>query len=103
MSHAKLAVFVALVWLVRPRVGRRPGAVFFSYIGLYSVGRFAIEALRLDSFWVGSLRVPQLASVAGVLVAIVGLVWVHRRPPLPPEAPAATDTARGTRGRRRPG
>ena len=98
-----LAVFVALVWLVRPRVGRRPGALFFAYIGLYSVGRFAIEALRLDSFWVGTFRVPQLASVAGVLVAIAGLVWVHRRPPLPPAAPAATDTARGTRGRRRPG
>src|SRR4029450_1137895 len=76
-----LLVFAVLVWWVRPRVRRHPGAIFFSYIGLYSVGRYFIESLRLDSFWVGSLRVPQLASVAGVLVAVAGLLWVLRRPP----------------------
>jgi phosphatidylglycerol:prolipoprotein diacylglycerol transferase len=100
-----LLVFVLLVWWVRPRVARHPGAVFFSYIGLYSVGRFFIEGLRLDSFWVGSLRVPQLASVAGVLVAVVGLLWVMRRPPVEPGPPPAkaTGPGPGTRGRRRPG
>ena len=64
-----LLVFLALVRVVRPRMGRYPGAVFFSYIGLYSMGRFLIEPLRLDSFWLGPFRVGQLASVAGVLVA----------------------------------
>jgi phosphatidylglycerol:prolipoprotein diacylglycerol transferase len=102
-----LLVFVVLVWWVRPRVRRHPGAIFFSYIGLYSVGRFFIESLRLDSFWLGSLRVPQLASVAGVLVAVAGLLWVLRRPPVEPGEPtppgAATGTARAPRGRRRPG
>jgi phosphatidylglycerol:prolipoprotein diacylglycerol transferase len=102
-----LLVFVMLVWWVRPRVRRHPGAIFFSYIGLYSVGRFFIESLRLDSFWLGSLRVPQLASVAGVLVAVAGLLWVLRRPPVEPgeSTPpgAATGTARAPRGRRRPG
>src|SRR5262249_365344 len=56
------AVFVALVTWLRPRLREHPGALFFCYIGLYSIGRFAIEALRLDSFWMGNLRVPQLAS-----------------------------------------
>jgi phosphatidylglycerol---prolipoprotein diacylglyceryl transferase len=100
-----LLVFALLVWWVRRRVREHPGAVFFSYIGLYSVGRFLIEGLRLDSFWVGSLRVPQLASVAGVLVAVGGLLWVMRMPPVDPAAPpaAATGRAPGTRGRRRPG
>ena len=102
-----LLVFVVLVWWVRPRVRRHPGAIFFSYIGLYSVGRFFIESLRLDSFWVGSLRVPQLASVAGVLVAVAGLLWVLRRPPVDPgestPTAVATGTARAPRGRRRPG
>ena len=74
-------MFALLVWWVRRRVRGHPGAVFFSYIGLYSVGRFLIEGLRLDSFWVGSLRVPQLASVAGVLVAVGGLLWVMRSAP----------------------
>ncbi|HUO65040.1 MAG TPA: prolipoprotein diacylglyceryl transferase family protein, partial [Terriglobales bacterium] len=57
----------------------RPGALFFWYIGLYSVGRFCIEALRVDSFWAGAYRVPQLASVAGILLAVGGLLWVSRR------------------------
>ncbi|PYO21293.1 MAG: prolipoprotein diacylglyceryl transferase, partial [Candidatus Rokuibacteriota bacterium] len=48
-------------------------------IGLYSIGRFAIEALRLDSFWLGQFRVPQLASVIGILVAVIGLAWTRRR------------------------
>jgi phosphatidylglycerol:prolipoprotein diacylglycerol transferase len=74
-----LAVFLVLVAWLRPRMRAHPGALFFTYIGLYSIGRFAIEALRLDSFWVGSIRVPQLASGVGVVVALVGLAWSRRR------------------------
>jgi phosphatidylglycerol:prolipoprotein diacylglycerol transferase len=74
-----LAVFALLAAWLGPRLRGRPGALFFAYVGLYSVGRFAIEALRLDSFWIGSIRVPQLASVVGVLVAVAGLIWTHWR------------------------
>ena len=100
-----LLVFVVLVRWIRPRVGRYPAAIFFAYIGLYSVGRFFIEALRLDSFWIGPLRVGQLASVAGMLVAGAALRWALRRPPLDatPAAVPATGTGRGRRGRRPPG
>jgi len=101
-----LLVFVVLVRWIRPRVGRYPAAIFFAYIGLYSVGRFFIEALRLDSFWIGSFRVGQLASVAGVLVAGAGLWWALRRPSLdatPVAAAPAKGTGRGRRGRRPPG
>ena len=64
---------------MRPRLGSRPGTVFFCYLGLYSIGRFFIEALRLDSFWLGSFRVPQLASVLGLLIAVAGVAWTKRR------------------------
>lgn len=74
-----LAIFAALVLVVRPRWGTRPGTVFFFYLGLYSIGRFFIEALRLDSFWLGSFRVPQLASVLGVAIAVAGIAWARRR------------------------
>jgi len=73
------AVFVALTAWLRPKLRERPGALFFSYVGLYSIGRFAIEALRLDSFWLGSFRVPQIASVIGIFVAVAGLAWTSRR------------------------
>jgi phosphatidylglycerol---prolipoprotein diacylglyceryl transferase len=74
-----LGVFLALVLWLRPRLRAQPGALFFAYIGLYSIGRFFIEGLRLDSFWLGPFRVAQLASLAGVIVAIVGLMWTRRR------------------------
>jgi phosphatidylglycerol---prolipoprotein diacylglyceryl transferase len=67
-----------VLWL-RPRLRDQPGGLFFAYIGLYSIGRFAIEAIRLDSFWLGSVRVAQLASLLGVVVAIIGLIWTRRR------------------------
>lgn len=74
-----LALFGALVLWLRPRLREQPGGLFFVYIGLYSIGRFFIEGIRLDSFWLGSFRVAQLASVVGVLVAIIGLLWTRRR------------------------
>lgn len=74
-----LGLFLVLALWLRRRLEDRPGALFFAYIGLYSLGRFVIEGLRLDSFWLGSLRVPQLASVAGVIIAVAGLLWTHRR------------------------
>jgi len=74
-----LAVFAALVWLLRPRLRAQPGALCFWYIGLYSVGRFAIEGVRLDSFWVAGFRVAQLASAVGIVIAAAGLIWTHRR------------------------
>jgi len=101
-----LLVFVLLVRWIRPRVGRHPGAVFFAYVGLYSVGRFLIEALRLDSFWIGPFRVAQLASAAGVLVAVAGVRSALRRPSLDAASAAAasaTGRGRGKRGRRPPG
>jgi phosphatidylglycerol:prolipoprotein diacylglycerol transferase len=73
------AVFLVLMYVLRARLRDRPGALFFSYVGLYSIGRFFIEALRLDSFWIGPFRVPQIASLAGIIIAIAGLAWLHRR------------------------
>jgi len=74
-----LGVFLALVLWLRPMWRERPGALFFWYVGLYSVGRLIIESLRLDSFWLGSLRVPQLASAVGIVIAFIGLTIVSRQ------------------------
>ena len=74
-----LAMFILLVAWLRPRLKEQPGALFFAYIGVYSIGRFLIEGIRLDSFWVGPFRVAQLASLVGVLVAVVGLAWTRHR------------------------
>jgi phosphatidylglycerol:prolipoprotein diacylglycerol transferase len=75
-----LAVFATLIG-IRRAAPAPPGTVFFIYIALYSVGRFLIEAIRIDSFWLGPFRVAQLASVVGVMLATVGLLVTRPRDP----------------------
>jgi len=74
-----LLVFIVLVRVFRNRFERAPGALFLTYLGLYSVGRFVTEALRTDALMFGSLRVAQLASVFGVALALVGVPLLLRR------------------------
>ena len=72
-------VFALLVWAFRDRVDRAPGALFLTYLGLYSLGRFFTEGLRTDSLMLGPLRVAQLVSVVGVVVALVTVPLLLRR------------------------
>ena len=74
-----LLVFVVLVWVFRDRLERAPGALFLTYVGLYSVGRFITEALRTDALMFGPIRVAQMASVVGVALALVGVPLLLRR------------------------
>ena len=72
-------VFIVLVRFFRNRLEKAPGALFLTYLGLYSVGRFITEALRTDALMLGSIRVAQLASVVGVALALVGVPLLLRR------------------------
>jgi phosphatidylglycerol:prolipoprotein diacylglycerol transferase len=74
-----LGVFALLVWALRDRVARAPGALFLAYLGLYSAGRFFTEAIRTDPLMLGPLRVAQLVSLLGVMVAAVGVPLMLRR------------------------
>lgn len=71
-----LAVFLLLLYLIHKI--KEDGVIFFLYLGLYSVGRFFIEGLRTDSLMVGGLRAAQLISIAGVVICIVGIIFVYR-------------------------
>ena len=64
-------VFALLVWVFRDRVARAPSCLFWIYVGLYSVGRLIVEGFRTDSLMLGSIRVAQLASGIGIVLAIV--------------------------------
>ncbi len=72
-------VFVLLVRVFRDRLARAPGALFLTYLGLYSIGRFFTEGLRTDALMAGSIRVAQLVSAMGVAVALVGVPLLARR------------------------
>jgi phosphatidylglycerol:prolipoprotein diacylglycerol transferase len=71
------AIFILLIILIKKV--KKDGALFFSYVGLYSIGRFFIEGLRTDSLMIGSLRVAQLVSLSGVLIWLVYVYFAYIR------------------------
>ncbi len=73
------AVFALLVWVFRERLARAPGALFLTYLGLYSVGRFVTEALRTDALMLGPIRIAQLVSLLGLGAALIGVPVLLRR------------------------
>lgn len=72
-----LGVLLILLYLVRqsPRTGYLAG----TYLVLYAIGRFFIEALRLDSFFLHFLRVDQMVSLLAVVSGTVLIFWNHEK------------------------
>ncbi|MEG1880115.1 MAG: prolipoprotein diacylglyceryl transferase [Oscillospiraceae bacterium] len=50
------------------------GEIFFGYISLYGLGRFWIEGLRIDSLYLGNIRVSQLVALVSVFVGILLII-----------------------------
>ena len=73
-----LLVFMFLIFLRRKNF-IKTGDVFFSYLLLYSSGRFFIEGLRTDSLMLGPIRVAQLVSLAAAVIAVVLIVRNHKK------------------------
>ena len=72
-------LFICLILIYLLTKTFKSGTVFFSYIGLYSIGRFFIEGLRTDSLMFGGIRVAQLISLAGVTLWIIFLVMNNKK------------------------
>lgn len=67
-----LIVFIILMIVLKKN--KEVGIVFFTYIGLYSIGRFFIEGLRTDSLIIGTFRVAQLVSLSGIVICMAFLI-----------------------------
>jgi len=65
-------VFIILMIILKKN--KKVGIVFFTYVGLYSIGRFFIEGLRTDSLMIGSFRIAQLMSLSGIMIWLVFLI-----------------------------
>ena len=72
-------VFLALWFGLRKRLEGKPGALTLCYLGLYSVGRFYVEALRIDNLMLGPLRVAMVVSLILVAISGLGLALILRR------------------------
>lgn len=70
---------VFIILLIILKRSNKSGIVFFSYLGLYSIGRFFIEGLRTDSLMLGPFRVAQLVSAAGIILWLLLLLFYYRK------------------------
>ena len=79
---------------------RRPGLTFFVFLVGYSVMRYAVTFLRVDSAetFLPGVRVPQLVSILAVLISIPPVIWLLRQP-LVEDAPPSQPPPAGRPGR----
>lgn len=77
-----LAMMGVMYWLFTRVFARRPALTFFAFLYGYSVTRFFLTMLRIDSEVIAfGLRTPQLVSVLTAIVALPLLLIALRRPP----------------------
>ena len=78
-SVADFIIFVCLIFLFKSKI-YKPGKVFFVYLGLYSLVRFFIESLRIDSALnIQGIPIAQIVSAVLFLVCICGLFFVNKK------------------------
>jgi phosphatidylglycerol:prolipoprotein diacylglycerol transferase len=71
--------FGILIWLSRQKRFRlREGDLLWTYLIVYSVGRFIIEQIRIDSATVADLKTPAIIAILTILIAWAALIYRHR-------------------------
>jgi len=75
-SLLNLMVFIILLCVYKKQ--KRPdGLVFWMYIGLYSLGRIAVESLRInDAAFIFGVRLPLLVSILFVVASLVFILRI---------------------------
>lgn len=72
-------LLVFLLLMVMFKKSKRSGNVFLVYLIAYSVGRFFIEGLRVDSLMIGPFRQAQVLSICLIIVAAAIFVYRNRK------------------------
>lgn len=72
-------VVLGLLFGIRRRLPI-PGMTYWSYLLLYSVGRFFISYLRLDPVWASGLQLSQLLALVAAYASAFALVHLARKP-----------------------
>lgn len=76
-SLLDFTIFLILVFYVRRKLYNYRGGVFFTYLILYSIVRFFIEGLRIDSiYYVFGLPLAQFISILLLIVSILSLIRI---------------------------
>ena len=76
-SVSDFFAFILLTFILLKTEGKYKGLTFFSYLTVYSVIRFFIEQIRIDSaLFVGSVPIAQIVSVILFVAGIIGIIFV---------------------------
>ncbi|MDD3150252.1 MAG: prolipoprotein diacylglyceryl transferase [Candidatus Gastranaerophilales bacterium] len=76
-SILDFCIFVFLFSKLYKSTNYKEGSIFFLYLILYSLVRFFIEQIRIDSvFYFLGLPIAQIASIFMLLIGIIGLIYV---------------------------
>jgi len=75
-----LIVF-SILFTYTKKYRRNFGETAALYMIFYSIGRFFIERLRLDSLYMGSLRTAQVISVVLIILGVLLFAYLRRKGP----------------------
>ncbi len=82
-SMLNLTLFVLLLAMHRyykNKPGRMPsGLIFSAYLGIYAVYRTVVESLRIDSAYIGSIRIVYLINLVVLIAAIIIAAYLLKR------------------------
>ncbi len=76
---------VLLTVLKLERYFSKTGLVFFSYLTLYSLGRFILTFVRQESLILGGFQQAQLVAMLAVAASILAMVYIFTRQRTPKE------------------
>jgi phosphatidylglycerol:prolipoprotein diacylglycerol transferase len=89
-----LLIMVALLLWLMPRF-KTAGMAFFTYVWLYSLGRFFISYYRINNIIFLGMREAQLLALAGIVVLPPVMYVLHRRAAKGPGATGGSGTRQG--------
>ena len=69
----------AILYTYLRKFRRNFGEAFALYLIIYSIGRYFIEGLRLDSLYLGNIRVAQLVSLVFIAFGIFLFIYFRRK------------------------
>jgi len=72
-----IGVFVFLFWFYKNK-RKNFGEILALYMILYSIARFFIEGLRLDSLYWGDFRAAQITSIIMIISGIILFILVRK-------------------------
>lgn len=74
-----IGIFLVLLRLIRRRKVKQPGRLFFTYLGLYGLGRFFLEFLRINPWQLGVLTTAQWLGLIGVGLSLAFYSTVRKQ------------------------